>query len=140
MWTTEVTLSTTASKEQIWKLWSEVKSWQQWDKEIEYADLFGDFKAGTKGVLKPLGEPKTDFIVLHTEFLTSFSDRTYLPLCKMDFIHQIKEEAGELKVTHRVEMTGLLSFLFAKIIGKNIAKGLPSAVANLVALAEKNGR
>lgn len=140
MWTTEVTLTTTASKEQIWKLWTAVNTWTDWDKEIEYAQVFGEFKAGTKGVLKPLGGPKTNFIILHVAQFASFSDRSFLPLCKMDFIHQIKETAAGLQITHRVEIKGLLSFLFARIIGKNVEKGLPMAVANLVALAEKNGK
>jgi hypothetical protein len=61
MWTTEVRRKTTATKERIWKLWSDVPHWNTWDKEVETSELFGEFKAGTKGVLKPAGGPKTKF-------------------------------------------------------------------------------
>ncbi len=41
-----------------------------------------------------------------------------------------------LVLTHTVVMQGLMTWLFSKIIGKNIAHGLPGAVRSLVTLAE----
>ena len=61
MWTTEVSRKTTATKEQIWKLWADVPNWNVWDKEVETSELFGQFQNGTKGILKPTGGPKAKF-------------------------------------------------------------------------------
>ena len=52
MWTTEVSRKTTATKEQIWKLWADVPNWNIWDKEVEKSELFGPFKKESKGILK----------------------------------------------------------------------------------------
>lgn len=138
MWTTEVTRKTTASKEQIWKLWADVPNWNVWDKEVEKAELFGEFKTGTKGVLKPAGGPKAKFEMTECTKFKSFSDRSFLPLCKIDFIHSITETKDGIEVTHKVMMTGFMTFLFSKVIGSKIKVGLPIAVEKLIELAEKN--
>ena len=50
----------------------------------------------------------------------------------------MSEAQNGLLITHRVEITGFLTFFFSKVIGKNIAKGLPKAVENLITNAEKS--
>jgi|JI8StandDraft_1071087.scaffolds.fasta_scaffold95766_3 hypothetical protein len=138
MWSFEHKVITKASKESIWKLWSNVGEWNKWDKEIEYSNLSGLFQKGTKGILKPKGGPKTQFILISVEEFKSFSDRTRLPLCNLDFIHTIRETNKGLEICHRIEFSGLLTFLFSRVIGKNIQAGIPEAVANLIRLAEQS--
>lgn len=137
MWTTEVSRSTNATKEQIWKLWADIPNWNVWDNEVEYSELSGDFKKGTKGLLKPTGGPKSKFIISECDYLQTFVSRSFLPLGKIDFIHTITEINDALLVTHRIEITGLFTFLFSKVIGNNIKKTLPEAVEKLISLAEK---
>ncbi|MDR3260622.1 MAG: hypothetical protein LBT78_02165 [Tannerella sp.] len=136
MWTTETVWKASVEREQIWKLWSDVRNWNVWDKDVEFSELFGNFESGTKGIMKPVGGPKIRFVMIECKNLQSFTDRSLLPLCKMDFIHKMTETKNGLEITHKVVMTGFLSFLFSKIMGKNMAKGLPLAVKKLVELAE----
>jgi hypothetical protein len=138
MWTTEAKHTTNAPKERIWALWSDVKNWNEWDHEVERSEISGAFAVGTKGVLKPVGGPQTKFEIIDIRQCSSFTDRSFLPFCTMDFIHTMTEVNGRLEISHKVVMQGVMTFLFAKIIGKNIEKGLPTAVAKLVELAEKN--
>ena len=138
MWTIEVSRKTTAKKENIWELWSDVPNWNIWDAEVENAELFGQFETGTKGILKPTGGPKAKFEMTECTKLKSFTDRSYLPLCKMDFIHSMNETNDGLEITHKVVMTGFMTFLFSKVIGNKIKVGLPIAVEKLIELAEKN--
>lgn len=138
MWTTEVTHRTRATKEQIWKIWADVPNWNVWDSEVETSELFGQFKTGTKGVLKPVIGPKTKFVMTECTDFKSFTDRSFLPLCKMDFIHIMTETKDGLEITHKVVMTGFMTFLFSRVIGSKIKIGLPIAVEKLIAIAEKN--
>lgn len=138
MWTTEASCKTTATKEQIWKLWTDVTNWNVWDAEVETSELFGQFQTGTKGILKPTGGPKTKFVKTECTKFKSFTDRSFLPLCKMDFIHTMRETKEGLEITHKVVMTGFMTFLFSKVIGSKIKVGLPIAVEKLISLAEKN--
>ncbi len=137
MWTTEVSRKTIAKKEQIWKLWADVPNWNIWDSEVESSELFGHFQTGTTGILKPKGSPKTKFEMIECTKFKSFTDRSYLPLCKMDFIHSITETHDGLVLTHKVLMTGFMTFLFSKVIGSKIKIGLPIAVNKLIEIAEK---
>ncbi len=138
MWTTEVCRTTTASPAQIWKYWNDVKNWSVWDDEVESSTLFGEFKIGSKGILRPIGGPKTKFEIIDCDNLKSFTSRSSLPLCKIDFIHTMtKAKNGELEVNHQIVMTGLMTFLFSRIVGNNIKIKLPTAVDKLIELAEK---
>jgi len=137
MWTTEVSRKTTATKEQIWKLWADVPNGKIWDEEVETSELFGQFQTGTKGILKPAGGPKTKFEMTECSKFKSFTDRSFLPLCKMDFIHTMNETNDGLEITHKIVMTGFMTFLFSKVIGSKIKVELPVAVEKLIELAEK---
>lgn len=136
MWTTRVTRKTTATKEQLWELWSDVSNWNTWDHEIEYSEISGEFKVGTKGVLKPAGGPKTKFVITVCNPLQEFSDRSFLPLSTMDFVHTIREIPDGLEVSHEVRINGPLTFLFSRVIGKKIESSLPQVVEKLIYVAE----
>ena len=131
-----MTRKTTATKERIWALWTDVPNWSVWDKEVEYSELFGQFQIGTKGILKATGGPKTKFLMTECTKFKSFTDRSFLPLCKMDFVHTMTETNGGLEITHKIVMTGLITFLFSKVIGNKIKVGLPVTVEKLVEVAE----
>lgn len=137
MWQKEHSVVTVATKKQVWKIWTDVANWHLWDSEVEWATLKGEFKAGSHGYLKPKDGPKTKFILLSSEPLKGFLDRSFLPLAKVDFIHKMEQTSDGLKVTHRIEISGPLSFFFAKVIGEKVVHGLPVAMRNLIALAEK---
>lgn len=136
MWYTEISKTTKATKEQIWKIWSDVNNWHVWDEDLEYANLEGDFTLHTRGSVKSKGAPKNKFVIIECEKYSRFTNRTTLPLCKIDFIHILTQTSDGLMLTHRIEMKGMLSFLFSKIIGVAINKGLSQSVQNLIKLAE----
>jgi len=138
MWATEVSRKTTATKEQIWKLWADVPNWNVWDAEVETSELFGQIQTGTKGILKPTGGPVAKFVMTECTKFKSFTNRSFLPLCKMDFIHTMTETGEGLEITHKIEISGFLTFIFSKVIGSKIKIGLPKAVDRLIELAEKN--
>jgi hypothetical protein len=136
MWMTRFETHTTATPEQIWKIWSDVANWRTWDPEVESSRIDGAFQAGTRGVLKPKGGPSTKFVILEASPQSGFRDRSFLPLTHLDFNHEVRAEGGKTIVVHQAEMRGLLAPLFSRIIGRKIEKGMPEAVARLVRLAE----
>ena len=137
MWTAEHTIVTDASRESVWKIWADVENWPKWDKGVEWCRIKGEFKAGTMYTLKPVGGPEVKAVITDCQPLSRFTDITKLPLAKMEFIHELVEEKDGLHVTHRVNITGLLSFLFEQIIGKDTARDLPDTMGNIVRLAKE---
>ena len=106
MWSTHYSAQTKASPSAIWKLWHNVQTWTDWDHEISYCKIEGDFQEGVKGRLKPKGGPETKFVLTYVEPMKGFSDRSFLPLATVDFIHKIESRDGKVFIEHRVEMKG----------------------------------
>jgi hypothetical protein len=133
---TQHSIKTKAAPEAIWALWSDIKTWNTWDHGIENGEIEGAFTEGAKGWLKPKGGPRVNFKILRAETNKVFHDRSSLPLTSLDFIHTLSREGDYTIVTQRVEMTGVLTFIFAKVIGSGIKKDMPLAMAKLVEIAE----
>ncbi len=138
MWYKKVTIETNATKEQIWNLWTNVENWNKWDNQVEFSKLNGKFEKGTSGVLKPINSPKSKFELISVENLKQFTTRSYLPLTKMDFTHELNKKKGQLYVTHGVKITGVLTFLFSRVIGERIISELPNTMERLSKMAEKS--
>jgi hypothetical protein len=56
----------------------------------------------------------------------------------MDFIHSMTKTKDGIEITHKIIMTGLMAFLFSKVIGRKIKVGLSVAVDMLIKIAERN--
>jgi len=140
MWKTETSRQTSATKEQIWNLWADVANWNSWDSTVKSSELYGDFKVGTKGVVKLAGGPKSKFVITDCKPCETFTNRSFMPLCKVDFTLILVETQDGLLVTYQQVMTGFLTFLFSKVFGKMMEQGLPKGMEDLVNHAEKQSK
>ena len=137
----EVTRETTATREQIWKLWADVPDRTRWDAGLEYATLNGPFQTGSTGEVKLEGQPARKFLITYCEPLEGYTDRFFLPLYgKMDWHHTIEETKGGREVTFRVEVSGPSALILAPIMRKILQDDLPPTVDKLVSLAEEATR
>jgi hypothetical protein len=64
----------------------------------------------------------------------SFTSHSKLPLCTMDFLHELVDENNSLKIRHCIKIYGPLTFVFKNVIGKSASKNLPIAVKKLIDL------
>src|SRR5262245_65097563 len=56
MWQTEHTIETSAPPEAIWRLWSDVEGWPEWNGDIERIELDGPFGPGGRMLMTPQGQ------------------------------------------------------------------------------------
>lgn len=92
---------------------------------------------GVQGSLTPVKGPATPFTFTEVEPERGFVDVSRLPFTRMTFEHRILPTKDGCRFTHRVTISGLLSSLFARVIGRNVSAGLPTAMQALARLAEK---
>ena len=138
MWTRSHSITTTeVSKEQMWKLFSDVNNWHTWDKGIEYAQLDGKFEKGNSFILKPKGGPKVKIELEECIPNKLFRDLTKFPLAEMRGEHTYEETAEGLKITTTMTVKGILSFLWVKIVAQDIADSLPVEMAEQIKFASK---
>jgi MarR family transcriptional regulator, organic hydroperoxide resistance regulator len=132
MWSFEHSISAGVTREQVWAVWAAVEKWCEWDHAVSWAKLDTSFQAGATFVLKPNGGPKVKAVLTRCDPLVGFTDRSRLPFCTLEFDHQLVEDAKGMRITHRVSMTGLTTFLFRRIIGRNIERDMPVAMSKLI--------
>ena len=126
MWTRSYSIVTKqATKEQLWKLFSDVNNWYKWDKGIEYARLEGAFEQGSTFELKPKGGPKVKIELVEAIKNSRFTDLTKFPLARMYGQHVFEDTAEGIRITTTMKVQGPLGFFWRKIVAQGIVDALP---------------
>jgi len=136
MWKFEHTETTAATAEQLWAHYADPPRWPEWDHEAAHVTVNGPMAAGTAGTVKPRNGPRVKFRFVDVRPLAGFTDVSRLPLARLTFAHRIEPTAGGCRISHAVAITGPLSPLFGRVIGRNIEANLPAAMRALARLAE----
>jgi hypothetical protein len=138
MWTgSHVVITKEVTKEQMWKLFSDVNNWQTWDESIEFAHLDGKFEQGNFFVFKPKGGPKIKLKILEAIENYKFVDLTTFPFAKMYGDHTFEETPEGLKLTTTMKVEGFLGFLWKKLVAQKIVDDLPNNMAIQIKAASK---
>jgi len=142
MWEFEHSEEGKSSRRALWALYSDVKTWPEWDKGIEWIRLDGEFRDGTSGTIKPAGQDQLPFRLTSVTVDGGFSDETEIPGAgvTIGFEHTI-ESAGEgrCRITHRVSIFGPGAESLAPEIGPGMAEGIPETMRSLLKMAQARG-
>ncbi len=137
MWTGSYSIVTNeVTKEQLWKLTTDIDNWKNWDDTVEYSKLLGGFAVGQYFMLKPKGGPTVKIKLIEIETFKKFIDLTTFPFATMYGEHLYEETAQGLKITITMTVRGLLSKLWVKLVAKDIVDHLPQDIANQIAHAK----
>lgn len=131
------TMLTTASPEKIWKIWTDVKNWKQWDVTLREAALLKEsFQADVHGVMIPEKGLKAGFKVTSCVPNFSYTITTRLPLIKIHVHRFLGYNNMKTTFTHEIWVEGPLSWMWWKLTGRNAASRLSQAMKNVKQLAE----
>ena len=128
------------TRRQVWAVWADLPNWPTWDTAAAWVRPDGEpaLSVGQTYVLQPRRGPKARGKITEATPGRSFADVTRLPLCSLAFDHTVIDlPAGGVRVTHRVSLSGPLTFLFRPLLGRRIAAGIPAVMANLIQRAAK---
>jgi uncharacterized protein YndB with AHSA1/START domain len=144
MWTHQETVETSAPPEAVWRLWSDVSAWSDWDEDIDWARLDGEFETGARGKLKPRGVPASAFQLASVVPGKSYTVESRLPLAKLVFHHELgTAAAGGTSFSHRATFSGPLSPLYGRVFGRKMQKtfrGVMECLARKAEGAERAGQ
>lgn len=133
---------TTASKATIWRLWSDVEHWKDFDVRLEYSHLVGEkkFEVGAIGYLKGKHAPKTKFELIEVHEGVSFIESLKIPLYQTIELKRYfeKSEDGRVIFTHEVNFKGSLRALMYVLLSGPFKKDLKLVVERLKTVAESN--
>lgn len=128
-----------APRKVVFALYEDVASWPRWDSETAEVRLPEGLQPGATGWLKPRQGPKASIRVAEVLPGKSFTIEGRLPLCRMQFGHELQGDADRTTATHWVRFTGPLAFLFRRVIGAGIDKTLPDTLTGLKRASEEMG-
>ena len=132
----EATRETSADPDRIWRIWTDVAGWKNWDSGLRDASLAGAFVAGAKGKIVALNGRTASFRVTEVEAGVSYTYRVKLPLAALELRRRLEQTGGRTIFTHQVRFVGLLGGVFARVLGKRFRELLPEVMENVKALAE----
>ena len=117
-----------AAPDVVWKVWTDVARWPEWDVSKEIARLDGPFQPGVSGWAKQRGNLGGSFTITVVEAGRRWVTECPVPLGKVVFDHVLEPVAGgRVRVVKKVEVQGGFSsllLLFAPKMRREIAQSL----------------
>ena len=134
----EGTVHVDATPAQVFALWADSPGWAAWDPDVKAATIDGPFVAGATGSITPVQGPTMPIRVTRVVADRAFDAEARLPLCTMRFVHECEPApGGGTRVVHRVHFDGPLAFVFRRVIGPSLVKGIPGTMAGLKRAVEQ---
>ena len=117
-----------AEPDTVWKLWTDVARWPEWDVSKEIARLDGPFQPGTRGWAKQRANLGGSFTITVVDAGRRWVTECPVPLGKVVFEHLLEPVAGgRVRLVKRVEAqggSGPLLRLFTPRMRRDIAESL----------------
>jgi hypothetical protein len=125
-----------ADSDAVWKIWTDVARWPEWDVSKQIARLDGPFEVGVCGWAKQRGNLGGIFTITALEVGRRWVTECPVPLGKVVFDHVIEPAAGGgVRVIKKVEVHGgfgPLLMVFAPRMRRDITESL-AALGRLLA-------
>lgn len=125
------------TKEAIWNGWIDVNHWPTWHSDLEYCKMSDLFVVGSHFMLKPKGAPAVKIELIEIKEGISFTDCTSFLGAKMYDRHELEETPKGLRITNTIWVTGILSWLWIKLVAHKVAESHPDEIDALVNLVSK---
>ncbi|MEO1658734.1 MAG: SRPBCC family protein [Pseudomonadota bacterium] len=129
-------VSTTAEPTAIWRLWTDVSTWKDWDKGLADAKLGGPFVVGATGTITPRSGPPARFDITQYEEGVSYAFETRLPLARLE-VRRSFVRKDPVVIRHDVRFKGALGGFWAGRFGPSFREALPPTMNELTRLAEQ---
>ncbi len=137
MWTIEHSIETAASPEAIWRLWSDVERWPEWNADLERAELLGSFAVGSVVTMFPHQQDPIQLRIAEVREPERFIDEADLGDVVVRTTHRIARlERERSRIVYAMEITGPEADRLGPHIGPEISADFPEVLAALVKMAE----
>ena len=133
-------VETSASPEQVWKVWSDMSTWGSWNPNVSTMSWNGGFASGSSGVMNTRAGQHHQMQLVDVVPGRSFALLTaVVPGTRFRFNCRILPGASgaRARVEQTVEVGGLLGPVLGGMLGPQVSKDFPTLLENLARQAEK---
>ena len=136
----EASLETKAPADRVWRVWSDVNRWPEWNPDMKESRLDGPLKLGATGMINTRSGGKHDVVVTQYQEGRSFElESTAMPGTKMAIRATIAASGSGTTITQGFEPRGLLAPLVGPMMGGMILKTFNSVLNGLKQKVESAG-
>lgn len=137
MWNYQHQATTTAQPERLYRLWSHVGTWPEWNQDLQRAELHGPFAVNsTIDMVSDQGTITLRLIAVEKNH--GFVDEVEMNGLLIRTTHDLQPLPGGLtQVTYRMEITGEHADTVGPELGPQITSDFPDTVAALIRHAEQ---
>lgn len=128
------TLETTARVDAIWRLWTDVSSWKNWDKGLKDAELSGPMALGSKGRIIPLSGAPAEFEITAFEPNRSYTLTMNFPDARL-MVRRFIVGKSPTVFRHDIRFEGPQAERWANLLGPGFRAALPPTMTELSRLA-----
>ncbi|HSB97460.1 MAG TPA: PGDYG domain-containing protein [Spongiibacteraceae bacterium] len=122
VWTHAESIETSATPEQVWRLFADVEGWKRWNAGIEHIEIFGDFVAGTTFFMQPPGEEGFTSKLIDVQENNFFVDETVIDSTRVLVNHKlIPIVAGGTRIVYATEIIGPAAAEFGPMVTGDFA-------------------
>jgi uncharacterized protein YndB with AHSA1/START domain len=137
MWTYEHAVETSAGIETVWRYWSDVATWPEWNAGVEAVQMSGPFAEGTVFTMTPPGDEPITMRLVEVVSNRSFTDEMDGGDFLVTTLHRLEPLAsGGTRIVYRTEISGPAAEQIGPELGPAITADFPEVLAALAGLAE----
>ena len=130
------TIEINAKPEIVFSLYSDIRSWPQWDREVSSVEIAEGLVSGAQGWLQPREGPRTKITIQDVVYPLQFVAVSQLIGCVIMFEHRLEATTVGTRVLHSLYFKGPTGFLFERLLGPVLSRGLPETLKGLKQAAE----
>ena len=120
-----------ATPDVVWRLWTDVARWPEWDVSKEIARLDGPFQPGTSGWAKQRGNLGGSFTITEVDEGRRWVTECPMPMGKVIFVHLVEPvPTGRVRVVKSVEVQGTFGSLL-RLLAPKMRRDITESLANL---------
>jgi uncharacterized protein YndB with AHSA1/START domain len=132
------TMRAEASPERVWRIWSDVSTWQRWNPDVLSVTLEGPFVSGARGQMTTKAGGTHDITLQAVQPGRSFELKTSpIPLGRFHFACEVGPVGQDAStISQSITIRGPLGPLYSAMMGPRIAEGFEPILSGLKAAAE----
>jgi len=130
-------VETTASADKVWRIWSDMSTWGEWNPNVSTMDWNGGFISGSTGVMNTKAGQHHKMQLVNVEPGKGFKlETSVVPGTKFRFNCRIEPAGAKTNVSQTVEVGGPLGPVMGGMLGPQVSKEFGTLLSNLARKAE----
>lgn len=130
-------VESTASADKVWKIWSDMSTWGDWNPNVSTMEWSGGFANGTNGVMNTRAGQHHKMSLVDVQPGRSFALLTsVVPGTRFRFNCRIEPDGAKTKIEQTVEVGGPLGPVMGGMLGPQVSKEFGTLLSNLARTAE----